>query len=130
VTCAIASDPRPDDAIRDAQRGGAGRGGAAQDVAGNVPLGYDASERTLIINPAEAETVRHIFAFYRDLGCVRQVKDEELRHRYGASDRLGRSAEHPCGHRAAHSSGRSPVQLVNLANIAAYVVARIVLVQL
>src|SRR5882672_10633547 len=30
-------------------------------MGGNVPLGYDASERTLVINPAEAETVRHIF---------------------------------------------------------------------
>jgi site-specific DNA recombinase len=46
-----------------------------------VPLGYDASERTLVINSAEAETVRHIFALYRDLGCVRQVKEE--------TDRLG-----------------------------------------
>jgi Site-specific recombinases, DNA invertase Pin homologs len=34
-------------------------------MGGNVPLGYDASERTLVINPAEAETVRCIFALYR-----------------------------------------------------------------
>src|SRR5205807_1131323 len=27
-------------------------------MGGNVPLGYDANERTLVINPAEAETVR------------------------------------------------------------------------
>src|SRR5690349_7970693 len=50
-------------------------------MGGNVPLGYDARERTLIINPAEAETVRRIFALYRELGCVRRVKDE--------ADRLG-----------------------------------------
>src|SRR6202022_3224882 len=37
-------------------------------MGGNIPLGYDASERTLVINAAEAETVRHIFALYRDLG--------------------------------------------------------------
>jgi site-specific DNA recombinase len=37
-------------------------------MGGNVPLGYDASERTLVINPAEAETVRRIFALYLDLG--------------------------------------------------------------
>src|ERR1700720_99720 len=49
--------------------------------AGNVPLGYDASERTLVINPAEGETVRRIFALYRELGCVRRVKE--------AADRLG-----------------------------------------
>src|SRR5438445_3018360 len=50
-------------------------------MGGIVPLGYDASERTLIVNPAEAETVRRIFALYRELGCVRRVKEE--------ADRLG-----------------------------------------
>src|SRR5262252_4840011 len=50
-------------------------------MGGNVPLGYDASERTLVINPAEAETVRRLFAFYREFGCVRRVKEE--------ADRLG-----------------------------------------
>src|ERR1700680_1576692 len=45
-------------------------------MGGVVPLGYDASERTLVINPAEAETVRCIFALYRELGCVRRVKEE------------------------------------------------------
>jgi hypothetical protein len=50
-------------------------------MGGNVPLGYDADERALVINPAEAETVRHIFALYREHGCVRRVKDE--------ADRLG-----------------------------------------
>src|SRR5271155_4460275 len=50
-------------------------------MGGNVPLGYDASGRALVINPAEAETVRRIFALYRELGCVRRVKEE--------ADRLG-----------------------------------------
>src|SRR5215469_2588810 len=50
-------------------------------MGGNVPLGYDASEGMLIINPAEAETVRRIFALYLELGCVRRVKEE--------ADRLG-----------------------------------------
>jgi site-specific DNA recombinase len=50
-------------------------------MGGNVPLGYDASERTLIINPAEAEAVRCIFALYLEFGCVRRVKEE--------TDRLG-----------------------------------------
>jgi len=50
-------------------------------MGGNVPLGYDADERTLVINPAEAETVRRVFALYRELGCVRRVKEE--------ADRLG-----------------------------------------
>src|SRR5438045_4736666 len=50
-------------------------------MGGNVPLGYDADGRALVINPAEAETVRGIFALYRELGCVRRVKEE--------ADRLG-----------------------------------------
>jgi site-specific DNA recombinase len=50
-------------------------------MGGNIPLGYDASERTLVINPAEAETVRCIFALYRQFGYVRGVKEE--------ADRLG-----------------------------------------
>src|SRR5438132_13171828 len=45
-------------------------------MGGNVPFGYDATDHTLVINSAEAETVRHIFALYRDLGCVRRVKEE------------------------------------------------------
>jgi DNA invertase Pin-like site-specific DNA recombinase len=50
-------------------------------MGGNVPLGYDASEGTLVINPVEAETVRRIFALYGQLGSVRRVKEE--------ADRLG-----------------------------------------
>src|SRR5262249_28766617 len=50
-------------------------------MGGNPPLGYRVSERVLVIDPAEAETVRRIFALYREFGCVRRVKD--------ATDRLG-----------------------------------------
>ena len=56
-------------------------------MGGNVPLGYDADERALVINPAEAETVRRIFALYRELGCVRRVKEE--------ADRLGLKQNRP-----------------------------------
>src|ERR1700745_136278 len=45
-------------------------------MGGNVPRGYDPNERTLVINPAEAETVLRIFALYRELGCVRRVKED------------------------------------------------------
>ena len=54
-------------------------------MGGNVPLGYDASERTLVLNPAEGETVRRIFALYRELGSVRRIKEE--------ADRLGLRAK-------------------------------------
>ena len=46
-----------------------------------MPLGYNADERALVINPAEAETVRRFFTLYRELGCVRRIKEE--------ADRLG-----------------------------------------
>jgi DNA invertase Pin-like site-specific DNA recombinase len=59
-------------------------------MGGNVPLGYDADERTLVINPAEAETVRCIFALYRELGCVRRVKEEA--DRLGLRTKCGRTA--------------------------------------
>src|SRR4029077_6028994 len=36
-------------------------------MGGVPPLGYDASARTLVINSAEAETVRCIFTLYREL---------------------------------------------------------------
>jgi DNA invertase Pin-like site-specific DNA recombinase len=66
-------------------------------MGGNVPLGYDASERTLVINPAEGETVRRIFALYRELGCVRRVKEE--------ADRLGLRTKHSTMANAAQRGG-------------------------
>jgi DNA invertase Pin-like site-specific DNA recombinase len=47
-------------------------------MGGPVPLGYDLKDRQLIVNPAEAETVRKIFDLYLELGIVRLV-EEELR---------------------------------------------------
>ena len=49
-------------------------------MGGVPPLGYDVSERRLVVNPAEAETVRHIYERYLELGCVRQLS-KELEHR-------------------------------------------------
>src|SRR5712672_824897 len=51
-------------------------------MGGNPPLGYDAQERKLIVNPAEADTVRGIFALYLELGCVRRLKETVDRHRW------------------------------------------------
>ena len=39
-------------------------------MGGNVPLGYDVKDRKLIVNEAEAETVRMIFQRYAELGSV------------------------------------------------------------
>ncbi len=52
-------------------------------MGGFVPLGYDARERSLVINRAEAETVQKLFSLYLELGCVRKVQAaaEQLRLR-------------------------------------------------
>jgi len=39
-------------------------------MGGNLPLGYDVHNRQLVINEAEAETVRYIFRCYAELGTV------------------------------------------------------------
>ncbi len=45
-------------------------------MGGTVPLGYDVRDRRLMINPAEAETVRQIFRRYLELGCVRLLMED------------------------------------------------------
>lgn len=45
-------------------------------MGGAVPLGYDAKDRALVINPDEAETVRRIYARYLELGSVHRLRDE------------------------------------------------------
>jgi site-specific DNA recombinase len=45
-------------------------------MGGIPPLGYDVRERRLVVNPAEAETVRGIHRRYVELGCVRLLKNE------------------------------------------------------
>jgi DNA invertase Pin-like site-specific DNA recombinase len=54
-------------------------------MGGNLPLGYDqpdSGSRTLKVNPAEAETVRRIFAAYLELGSVhalaRRLREEGI----------------------------------------------------
>ena len=55
-------------------------------MGGNVPLGYDVKDRKLIVNDAEAETVRMIFRRYAELGSVRLL-GQELDRRGVASKR-------------------------------------------
>jgi len=45
-------------------------------MGGVPPLGYDVRERQLVINRAEADTVRSIYLRYLELGCVRQLSKE------------------------------------------------------
>jgi len=45
-------------------------------MGGNPPLGYDPRDRKLVINEAEARTVRLIFQRYLELGSVSQLRAE------------------------------------------------------
>src|SRR5205085_11687334 len=67
-------------------------------MGGNPPLGYDVEERKLIVNPAEAEQVRQIFALYLELGCVRRLKDAVDR-RGATTKRFTTAAGHSQGGR-------------------------------
>jgi DNA invertase Pin-like site-specific DNA recombinase len=59
-------------------------------MGGNVPLGYDAIGRKLLVNEAEAKTVKLIFERYLDLGCVRLLRAEldrlDIRSKYRVAE--------------------------------------------
>jgi DNA invertase Pin-like site-specific DNA recombinase len=45
-------------------------------MGGTPPLGYDLRDRCLVVNQAEAETVRLIFRLYLELKTLRKVREE------------------------------------------------------
>jgi DNA invertase Pin-like site-specific DNA recombinase len=45
-------------------------------MGGNLPLGYDVRNRELVVNEAEAVTVRHLFQRYAELGTVSALVHE------------------------------------------------------
>ena len=45
-------------------------------MGGHVPAGYLPHERTLLIEPIQAERIRQIYRLYLDVGCVRLLKAE------------------------------------------------------
>jgi DNA invertase Pin-like site-specific DNA recombinase len=67
-------------------------------MGGVPPLGYDVCDKKLVVNPAEAETVRSLFQLYLDLGTVRKLLAEagrsglvtKRRRRADGSDSGGR----------------------------------------
>ena len=48
-------------------------------MGGGVPLGYDVVDHRLVVNEAEAATVRTIFSLYVKLRCARRVQAEAIR---------------------------------------------------
>ena len=59
-------------------------------MGGLPPLGYDAQDRKLVVNEAEADTVRHIFRRYAQLRSVRALQQELARDRIVSKARIDR----------------------------------------
>jgi site-specific DNA recombinase len=57
-------------------------------MGGLPPLGYDNIDKQLVVNEAEAVTVRHIMTRYMDLGSVRKLKDALDRDGYVTKRRI------------------------------------------
>jgi DNA invertase Pin-like site-specific DNA recombinase len=45
-------------------------------IGGNLPLGYDVKDRQLVVNDAEAQTVRYLFQRYVELGTVAALQTD------------------------------------------------------
>ena len=80
-------------------------------MGGNVPLGYDVRDRSLMTNASEAETVRWIFRRYLELRSVRLLKNELDRQGILSKVRLTVSGERRGG--AAFSRGALYALLAN-----------------
>jgi site-specific DNA recombinase len=50
-------------------------------MGGSLPLGYDVKDRDLVVNEAEAKTVREIFEVYNRVGTISGVQDDLRRRR-------------------------------------------------
>jgi site-specific DNA recombinase len=57
-------------------------------MGGSVPLGYDSKDKKLVINPAEAKTVRMIFERYLALKSFQKLVDELNRKRVRTKTRV------------------------------------------
>jgi DNA invertase Pin-like site-specific DNA recombinase len=81
-------------------------------MGGVVPLGYDVQNRRLVVNHAEAATVRHVFERYIALGSVRLLKAELDREGYARKPRPGKApngGDRPFARGALYTLLRNPV---------------------
>jgi site-specific DNA recombinase len=62
-------------------------------MGGNLPLGYGRKDNTLVINPAEAETVRQIFERYLEIGSVDKLQRELADRNIKSKCRVTRKGE-------------------------------------
>ena len=84
-------------------------------MGGTVPLGYDWCDRRLVVNEAEAATVRHIFGRYLKLRSVRLLRDELTRDgivsKVRVSKKGNRSGGQPFGRGALYELLANPIYL-------------------
>ena len=84
-------------------------------MGGTVPLGYDWCERRLVVNEAEATTVRHIFERYLKLRSVRLLKEDLIRDgivsKVRVSGKGNRSGGQPFGRGALYELLANPIYL-------------------
>ena len=57
-------------------------------MGGNVPLGYEASGRSLRINPEEAKTIRTLYDLYEKHGNLREVREQAERQQLRSKSRI------------------------------------------
>ncbi len=60
-------------------------------MGGVTPLGYDVRDHKLVVNPAEAATVKHIYERYLELGSVRLLRGDLERRRIISKVRVSKS---------------------------------------
>jgi site-specific DNA recombinase len=72
-------------------------------MGGNLPLGYDVRDRELVVNEAEAVTVRYLFQRYAELGTVSALMSETRRR--GIVSKLWTSSSGKTRGGAAYSRG-------------------------
>jgi len=60
-------------------------------MGGVTPLGYDVRDHKLVVNPAEAATVKHIYQRYLELGSVRLLRGDLERRRIVSKVRVSKS---------------------------------------
>jgi DNA invertase Pin-like site-specific DNA recombinase len=66
-------------------------------MGGTVPLGYDVEDRKLVVNETEAETVRHIYRRYLELGTVQRLIGALEREGIVSKRQLGSTGSRPGG---------------------------------
>jgi site-specific DNA recombinase len=67
-------------------------------MGGFVALGYAVCDRRIVVDEGEAETVRYIFQRYRELGCVRLLKEDLDRRGILSKRRTSRGGIESGGH--------------------------------